>query len=206
MSKSDARQRMLDGAIDLMRRRGLVATSLRDVVSHVDAPRGSIAHYFPEGKKQLFREALLHAGAQIQNSLQKLMQKHGALQGMRLFIDNWKKTLKESNYEAGCPVLAVAVEDNADSGSKQSLELLELAAEIFASSQDIMAEALTRDGIGPKKAQSLAMLVMASVEGAIALCRAACSTQPLETVWAELGELLSAELNKNMKQGPSTQV
>ena len=58
------RDKMIAGAADLMSRRGVNATSMRDVVRHTATPRGSISHHFPDGKRQLIAEAVVFAGQQ----------------------------------------------------------------------------------------------------------------------------------------------
>src|SRR5918911_1682965 len=42
----------------LFRERGVAGTGLRDVVEHAGAPRGSLQHYFPGGKRELLAEAM----------------------------------------------------------------------------------------------------------------------------------------------------
>jgi AcrR family transcriptional regulator len=53
---------MVRSAAELIRTKGVAGTGVREVVGHADAPRGSLQHYFPEGKDQLVAEALLWMG------------------------------------------------------------------------------------------------------------------------------------------------
>ena len=69
---SDTRAKMVAGAADLMSRRGVNATSLRDVVRHTGTPRGSLGHHFPRGKQQLIEDALVFAGKQVSGPLAHL--------------------------------------------------------------------------------------------------------------------------------------
>ena len=50
---SPVRDRMISGALDLLARRGLQATSFAEVTQATQTPRGSIYHHFPGGKQQL---------------------------------------------------------------------------------------------------------------------------------------------------------
>ena len=79
---SNTRVKMVAGAADLMSRRGVNATSMRDVVRHTGTPRGSIGHHFPRGKQQLIEDALVFAGRQVSGPLAHLMQEHGAISGL----------------------------------------------------------------------------------------------------------------------------
>ena len=53
-----SRDRLVIGAADMIRRRGLNATSVRELAKHAGAPLGSTYHYFPGGKQQVVTEAV----------------------------------------------------------------------------------------------------------------------------------------------------
>ena len=201
---SDTRAKMVAGAADLMSRRGINATSLRDVVRHTGTPRGSLGHHFPRGKQQLIEDALVFAGKQVSGPLAHLTQKRGAVGGLRAFIGLWRQTLERTKFQAGCPVLAVAVEQYVNDATEKNGEpdeaaqqhMLDLADGIFAEWQRIMFAALRREGVATARAQRLAALVIASVEGTVAMCRAARGAQPLDDVRQELELLLSSAMAK----------
>jgi AcrR family transcriptional regulator len=201
---SSTRAKMVAGAAHLMSRRGMNATSMREVVRHTGTPRGSIGHHFPRGKQQLIEDALVYAGAQVSGPLAHLTQKHGAIGGLRGFISLWRQTLEGTRFQAGCPVLAVAVEQYVnDATEKEGVldeaaqrHLLDLAEGVFADWQRIMVTALRREGVAAARARRLATLVIASVEGTVAMCRAARSSQPLDDVRQELELILSSVLPK----------
>ena len=200
---SDTRARMVAGAADLMSRRGVNATSLREVVRHTGTPRGSIGHHFPRGKLQLIEDAIGFAGAQVSGPLEHLTRQRGTIAGLRAFIALWRQTLEKTKFQAGCPVLAVAVEqyvndatDGETSDEAAQKHLLDLADGVFADWQRIMIAALRSDGVAPVRARRLAALVIASVEGTVAMCRAARSAQPLDDVRQELELALSSALSR----------
>ncbi|QOZ44675.1 TetR/AcrR family transcriptional regulator [Bradyrhizobium sp. CCBAU 53340] len=201
---SDTRAKMVAGAADLMSRRGVNATSVREVVRHTGTPRGSISHHFPRGKQQLIEDAIVFAGAQVSGPLRHLTSERGAMAGLRAFIALWKKTLERTNYQAGCPILAVAVEEymsdpsDQDTAGGQAVQrhLLDLAQGIFADWQEILSSALKQEGLTASRARRLATLVVASVEGTVAMCRAARSAEPLEEVSHELELVLKGAIGK----------
>jgi AcrR family transcriptional regulator len=194
---------MVAGAADLMSRRGVNATSMREVVRHTGTPRGSIGHHFPRGKQQLIEDAVVYAGAQVSKPLEHLTRERGVIAGLRAFIALWRQTLERTNFQAGCPVLAVAVEqyvneatDN-DGAADEAAQrhLLDLADGVFAAWQQIMLAALRREGVAPARARRLAALIVASVEGTVAMCRAARNAQALEDVRQELELVLSTAVS-----------
>jgi AcrR family transcriptional regulator len=196
--KTQTRSKMVAGAADLIRRRGVNATSVREVVRHTETPRGSIGHHFPRGKQQLVEDAVTYAGQEVSGPLEQLVNEHGAVGGLHAFIELWRNVLESSKYEAGCPVLAVAVEqylsDDGTPNLKVQQRLLELAREIFDHWQRILSVSLRKEGITPARARRLAALVVSSVEGTVALCRAARSSQPLNDVQQELELALSSAI------------
>jgi len=200
----DTRAKMVAGAADLMSRRGVNATSLREVVRHTGTPRGSIGHHFPDGKQQLIEDALAFAGKQVSGPLRHLTEKQGAIGGLHAFISLWRDTLERTKFQAGCPVLAVAVEqfvndamDNDGTPDPAAQKrLLDLADGVFADWQEILATALQREGVTPARARRLAALIVAAMEGTVAMCRAARSAKPLDDVRQELEGVLSDALSK----------
>ncbi|GLR90466.1 TetR/AcrR family transcriptional regulator [Bradyrhizobium iriomotense] len=199
---STTRDKMIAGAADLMSRRGVNATSMRDVVRHTATPRGSIGHHFPDGKPQLLAEAVRFAGQRVSVRLDKVLSELGVIAGFRAFVTSRRRRLETTQFEAGCPVLAVAVDhyvgETSDKGETRDeatqQHLLDLAHDVFTDWQQVMLLALKREGLEAARATRLATLVVAVIEGTVALCRAARSTQPLNHAQQELELILSEAL------------
>jgi AcrR family transcriptional regulator len=190
---------MVAGAADLLSRRGVHATSLRTVVQHTGTPRGSLSHHFPGGKQELLEEAVRHATDSVAIPLEALLSNRGAVDGLRAFIGWWRKLLESSAFEAGCPVLAVAVEPMAgETGADERAgeRLRELAQVAFERWETILATALRREGLPAARARRLGALTVASIEGTVAMCRAARSAQALDDVQRELESILSDALSR----------
>ncbi len=185
---------MIAGAAEMIARRGVSATSVREVVRYTETPRGSIAHHFPLGKQQLIEEAVAFAGTAIATPMNKMLQEEGSVEGVRLFIAFWRKHLERTKFGSGCPVLAVCLEEASDMQGGASCEgdtgeqvrLLDIANSVFDAWRSIIVEALQRDGVSASRAESLATLCVAAIEGTVALCRASRNVQPLDDVGAEL--------------------
>jgi hypothetical protein len=187
------RDKMIAGAADLLSRRGVpvcCTTVLRLVAC---TPRGSLGHHFPGGKQQLLEEAVRHANESVAAPLETLMTERGAVEGLQAFVGWWRRILESSGFEAGCPVLAVAVEPMADEENAASGEhLRELAHEAFERWEGILAAALQREGVAANRAQRLGALTVAAIEGTVAMCRAGRSTRALDDVQLELKAMLMA--------------
>jgi AcrR family transcriptional regulator len=176
----DARQRLVIGAADMIRRRGLSATSVRDLAVHAEAPLGSTYHYFPGGKQQLAVEAIQYAGDTVTRVLGRALEA-GPVEGLRAFLALWRDVVISTDFAAGCPVLAVAVEEPTDG----DLVVREAAA-AFASWESLLAKAMRGRGVSRKQAEQVATLIVAAVEGTVAMCRAKRTVEPLDHVSAQL--------------------
>ncbi|WP_416969485.1 TetR/AcrR family transcriptional regulator [Streptomyces sp. 4F14] len=173
-----SRDRIVAGAADLISRRGLNATSIRELAKHAKAPLGSTYHYFPDGKQQLATEAVRYAGTTVSRILREELDA-GPVAGVRAFLALWRGIVVKSDYHAGCPVLAVSVEEPLTDEVPPSLVA---ADEAFDDWQRLLAGSLRAHGADADRAEGVAALVVASVEGAIAMCRAKRSMVPLELV------------------------
>ena len=60
MSRADlgSRARMIEATIGLMRGSGLSGAGINEIVRESGAPKGSVYHFFPNGKVQIVSEAL----------------------------------------------------------------------------------------------------------------------------------------------------
>ncbi|WP_433682905.1 TetR/AcrR family transcriptional regulator [Nocardia sp. CA-119907] len=175
MAQSDARDRMVAGAADMLRRRGLNATSVRELAKHSGAPLGSTYHYFPGGKSELAAEAVRFADGLAARKLVKELPA-GPVAGLRAFVAMWRKVVVDSDFRAGCPVLAVSVEDQPDDDD----EPRRAAAAAFDHWTALLAESLRTHGATESAADRTATLIVAAIEGTVAMCRAQRSTHPLD--------------------------
>src|SRR5215211_8556575 len=84
-----ARDKLVMGAADMISRRGLNATSVRELAKHARAPLGSTYHYFPGGKQQVATEAVHFAGDLVVRALTAELRS-GPVAGLRAFLKLWR--------------------------------------------------------------------------------------------------------------------
>ena len=185
----DARGRLIAGTADMLRRRGLNAASVRELAKHAGAPLGSTYHYFPGGKYQLAAEAVRWADDITARALVHAMAA-GPQEGLRAFLGMWRKILVDSEFRAGCPVLAVCVDDVPDEDGAPR----EAAVFAFSNWVSILASALRENGCDREQAMGTATLIVAAVEGAVAMCRAERSADPLDRVGEQLQRVVVGAL------------
>jgi AcrR family transcriptional regulator len=184
--RTDTRQKMLVSSVELLRERGAAGVTVDAVLSRSQSPRGSVYHHFPGGRGEILSEALQLAGDTISDIVERATGQ-GSLAALRRFGRFWSKILLESDFNAGCPVVSVAV-----GASPDDQHLQPAVREIFDRWHQALVAAIIADGVDPQRADRLATMAVAAIEGAIILCRLQRSTTPLDDVITEFEALIAS--------------
>jgi AcrR family transcriptional regulator len=179
---------MVRAAVQLIRRKGVSGTGMREIVSKAEAPRGSLQHYFPSGKDELVTEALRWMGGvaarRVRRHLSSLERPvPSAL--LAAMVEDWRSDLTSEDFSAGCALVGAAADVAATSD-----RLRDVIRVAFEDWQEPLVEALVGLGATPERAAVLALLVMSALEGAIILARIRRDLEPLDALVAELGPVL----------------
>lgn len=185
-ARTETRQKMLVSSIELLRERGAGGVTVDAVLSRSRSPRGSVYHHFPGGRSEILSEALQLAGDTISGIVERSAAQ-GSLAALRRFKTFWSKALADSDFNAGCPVVSVAV-----GGSADEQPLQPAVGQIFERWHQAFAAAIIADGVDAARADRLATMAVAAIEGAIILCRVQRSTTPLDDVIAEFESLITS--------------
>lgn len=183
------RERMVVSAALLIRERGAQSTAIADVLEHSGAPRGSAYHYFPGGRTQLLCEAVDYAADHM---IRRLDAAASSLEALDELFARQTQQLRESDFRAGCPVVAVAVEAG-DPGAGER-PVLDRAAAAFARWRTALATRLRADGMAGERAEDLAVFTLSAFEGAIVIARAQRDDEPLRAVHTQLAQMIHAAL------------
>ena len=187
---ANPRERMVRSAALLIRERGAKATAISDVLKHSGAPRGSAYHYFPEGRTQLLCEAVDYAGEYI---ARRISEGGRGIEVLDTLVAAYREQLQGTDFRAGCPIVAVAVEAGDPDDPTRTTPLIERSAAVFARWNELISRRLVDDGIAAARADELAMLMTTAIEGAIIVARASRDVKPLDLVHHQLRALLQAE-------------
>ena len=139
---------MVVSAALLIRERGAHATAISDVLEHSRAPRGSAYHYFPGGRTQLLCEAVDYAGEHVAGVITEAVD---GLELLDTLIEKYRRQLLDSDFRAGCPVVAVSVEPD----EEDRCIGIERAAAAFDHWTDLIAQRFIADGIARRPGQRL---------------------------------------------------
>src|ERR1700727_1395019 len=100
---------MISSAAALIGAHGLSGTSFSDVLADSGAPRGSIYHHFPGGKRQLAGDVIEWTSGQILGYM-RACPANTAEGVLAWFVDLWRQSVLASGGCGGCPVAGVAMD------------------------------------------------------------------------------------------------
>ena len=184
---SNVREHILQTTCDLMEKQGYHGTGLNEIVKESGAPKGSLYHYFPEGKEQIASEAVLQSGKATAERIQNgLSGNSNAAKAIHDFILNIADHVESSGFAAGSPLTSVAMET-----ATKSERINVACREAYTLLQTAFKEKLLESGFAKIKAEELGTFITAAVEGGIILSRTHHSGDPLRTVAKHLTVLLS---------------
>ena len=176
------RERLTSATAALMQRHGVAGTGIAEILSTSGVTRRSIYLNFPGGKAELVAAATRSAGDELTTTLRDCIEEPDPIGA---FTGVWSEILLSTDFEGGCPIVAAAF------SRAEAPDAASTAAEVFAEWGQLLANRFHDDGINRGAAQSLSTTIVAALEGAVMLSRAARSTKPLEQVAQHLNELIS---------------
>ena len=156
---------------------GYHGTGLNQIVAESETPRGSLYYYFPNGKEELAAEAVRYRGQGMAEHIRAVLAqidepKEAIYQLIQIMIAN----LLKRNFTTGAPVAGVAME-----ASNASEVLREACHEVYNLVSQPLKSKLS-EVYDEGKADSLAIAILAALEGALVMAYTSRSARPLEAV------------------------
>ena len=195
-TSAPARERILKAAASALTQRGYSATGLNEIIQKSGAPKGSLYHYFPEGKEQLAVEALAYSTREWFLMLHSIMYAANDVPtAIRNVCKEMAKQLKKSNWENGCPIATVTLE------VASTIPAIQQAADNhWKDWHTAIREYFTLHNLHVSDAMITTSI--AAFEGALLLSRAHRSEEPL----LQIGETLAMLIETlPMRQNPEGQ-
>jgi TetR/AcrR family transcriptional repressor of lmrAB and yxaGH operons len=188
--RTDTRQRMLDTAADLFHSQGYHATGLTQLTTAGGAPKGSLYFHFPGGKEQLAAEAVRlsseRTGALLAAILRDAPDVATAIDRTAAALAAF---LTESDFRRGCPLATVALD-----AAAESEPIREACADGYSAWHQVLQEYLAGQGVPAARADELATVALAALEGGLLLARTRRDLAPLRAVATHLHATLDREL------------
>lgn len=181
------RDAIVNAAVTLFRRKGYSGTGLADILELSGAPRGSVYHYFPDGKSAIGQAAIAEAGRRVVETIDKLARETATtgalLKAHAKLLAGW---MGASDFRDGCPITTALLEM-----APQDEGITEAGREAYAARQKVLTEKLVADGFSVSKATRLATLCSSAIQGSLIQARVERSDASILATAEELADLIS---------------
>jgi len=185
-SEQGSRERMIEATISLMRESGLSGAGINEIVRESGAPKGSVYHFFPNGKIQITTEAIEVYSQRVLSFIDNALASKGSPSAkVKALFDAFAHRVEEADFRKSCAVGTVSLD--LDSG----LEDLRIVLE-GAFTDWVTQIARHFDFSDTRRTKSFAGLVLTNIEGAYIRCRAERSSRPFREAGVWLAELAEA--------------
>ena len=184
------RDAIVKTAARLFRKQGFAATGLNQIVDESGAPKGSIYHYFPDGKQAIAAASVTWAGKRVVHTMAglakdatgpgDLIRRYAALLG------GW---MARSGFRDGCPIATTLLET-----APQSAPIRAAGAAALAAWARVIADSLQAHGVPAPRAERLASMAIAVLEGSLIQARVAVDQQPLIDATDEVAQAFDAAI------------
>ena len=182
MAKAQARERMLEAAIDLMRKSGLTGAGINEIVRASEAPKGSVYHFFPGGKAQLAAEALEIYSGRVAEFIEAALASRRDPEGkVKALFEAFAERVERAKHARSCAIGTVSLDLDDDWQALRSVlaAALDDWIGVVAAHFDLGSAARTR---------SFASLVVTAIEGAYVRCRAEGTSRPFREAGGWIAE------------------
>ena len=169
------KENLVRTAMRLFRQQGYASTGLQQILAESSAPKGSLYHYFPDGKEALGRAAVELAGGLIARMLTGLAERHKQPKAfVKAYCEVMAGWMEESEFRSGCPIATTMLET-----APYSPALTEAGARAIDRWIEIVATVFVNAGLSQREAKARAQLLIATMEGALLLARIRQSPRPI---------------------------
>jgi len=183
-------------AAELFRKQGYAATGTAEILKRSGAPRGSLYHYFPDGKEEVAAAAIVLASKTLTQSIKEIMAGVGSTaEFLVAYAEKLGGWLEKSGYRDGNPITTVVLE-TVPASARITAEA-EKSYDIWVSK---IAEKLHADGWPKARQTATAELILAALDGALIGARIKRDKQVITNTAAELAAMLKAGVEKRPAQ------
>jgi len=180
-----AKDRMITSTIELIATNGVVGTGISELIERSDVSRRTMYVNFPGGKSELVTDATRHAGRSMTETLTGFLADSRVEIALPAFGGWWAETLEASAFTRGCPMMAAVL------GRAEVPTAADCAEETFERWAELLQARLEIDGVDSRESHSLAVTIVAAIEGAVLTSLAARSTKPLDQVIRQMARLVA---------------
>ncbi|OAB47429.1 TetR/AcrR family transcriptional regulator [Paenibacillus antarcticus] len=182
----DTKSLIIEKATILFQQKGYKSVGLTEILKACNVTKGALYHHFPNGKEQLLIACLQVLNEVIMTDIESIFRRHlSTKEALLSIIDKLIRDLETEGTITGYTFSSIVSEM-----ATVSEPVRHACSALYENIQQIYSAKLVTDGLSNESASAIALLMTASIEGAMMLCLTQQSSDPLKTIAKLLPKLL----------------
>ena len=192
----DTKSLLIDTATTLFQHKGYKSVGINEILKASNVTKGALYHHFPNGKEELLITCLHGLNEAITTDIEAIFSRH--LSTKDAILSMIDKLIH--NFEKNGTIIGYTFSSIVSEMATMSEPVRTTCSALYESIQHIYYEKLITEGYSNESASAIALLMTASIEGAMMLCLTQKSAAPLKTIATLLPSIL--KVNKSCRQSP----
>ncbi len=173
----DTKQQIIDISKALFQQKGYKGVGIAEILKECNISKGSFYHHFPNGKEELLITCLQSIKETITSDIEFFFNHYPTTQeATHAMID------KLIDFEREGTIAAATFTSIVSEMGSLSDPVRNVCLDLYSKMQRIYSDKLVGDGFPQEAANSLALMMTASLEGGIMLCLTQNSSDPLKII------------------------
>ncbi|OCA91902.1 TetR/AcrR family transcriptional regulator [Pseudobacillus wudalianchiensis] len=182
----DTKSQIISTATALFQQKGYKGVGLSEILKACGITKGSLYHHFPNGKEELLIACLQLLNEAITTDIEDIFERHStAEEATEAMIEKLIADFEREGTVTGYTFSSMVSEM-----ASLSEPVRQACSFLYIKIQGIYADKLAADGFSKEKADSIALMMTASIEGGIMLCLTQKASDPLKVISGVLSNLL----------------
>ncbi|MFJ5770904.1 TetR/AcrR family transcriptional regulator [Psychrobacillus sp. NPDC093180] len=182
----DTKSLIIEIATNLFQQKGYKGVGLNEIIKACNISKGSLYHHFPNGKEELLIACLQMLNEEITKDIVEIFERYSTT---REAAEAMISKLVE-NFEAEGTLTGYTFSSIVSEMASLSEPVRNACAQLYQKIQAIYMEKLLADGFPKDKANAIALMMTASIEGAMLLCLTQKEAEPLKIISQLLPKML----------------
>ncbi len=178
MKNNPTRDHLLDVATKLFHSQGYHATGLNQILKESGTPKGSLYHYFPNGKDQLVKEVVQSSSNRLVKDIQAHLDSDlNPVIAIQHYLDKMSQRFEnlETPDKLDMPPFSLISLESAFANE----EIRQVCQENYNQVEQLYYKKIVASGVAQPEARALAVSICAAIEGVLMLSITKKSNEPI---------------------------
>lgn len=182
----DTKSLIINIATSLFQQKGYKGVGLNEILNACNISKGSLYHHFPNGKEELLITCLQALKEVITTDIEVIFERYpSAQEGIKAMIEKLVV-----HYETEGTITGYTFSSIVSEMASLSEPVRQACEELYKKIEIIYRNKLVSDGYSKETAYTIALMITASIEGAMMLCLTEKASEPLRVISLVLPKIL----------------